>query len=353
MINRFGLWAAGAALTALAVASSHAASAQDAARLSALQSENEALRKENAALRARAQLGSKKAAPRERGVRREGSGQSGPAPTAAFAANVPVKAPPPVVVVERWTGFYFGAHGGYAWDRNSVGYSANDPASAGLFLSILPLGAAGLNASNRLATRGALGGLQIGYNRQVGPQWIVGLEADISLASIKGSETRRGFAIGNPTSFTAEERVRSFGTVRGRFGVLPTENFLAFVTGGLAYARVQQSAAINTNIAAAGFTFAAGGFSFLCDTTNPQCFVGSTTAWQAGWTAGGGMEHKWTRNLSLKAEILHVSLRASSVTATATKLGGAGAPSTYNANFGRPNFNVARAGVNWHFPPAN
>jgi outer membrane immunogenic protein len=273
----------------------------------------------------------------------------------ALAADMPVKAPPPVVVVQSWTGFYVGAHGGYAWGRNSVGYSANDPASAGLFASVGPLGTAGMNASNRFTTRGALGGLQVGYNRQIGPRWVVGVEADISLSSIRGSETRTGAAVGFPISFTAEERVRSFGTVRGRFGVLPTENLLAFVTGGLAYGRVQRSAALNTNFAAGGFTAAAGGFSLLCDTTNPQCFVGSTTGWQAGWTAGAGIEHKWTSNLSFKAELLHVSLRSSPVTATATKLqlAGFGAPSTYNANFGRTNFNVARAGVNWHFPPAN
>ena len=210
-----------------------------------------------------------------------------------------------------------------------------------------------MNASNRFSTRGALGGMQIGYNRQIGPRWVVGIEADFSLSNINGSETRNGTVIGNPTNFTAEERVRNFGTLRGRLGVLATENSLAFVTGGLAYARVEHNASVNVNPAAGGFQSGGGGVpGFSCTAANPQCFVGSATRWQAGWTAGGGIEHKWTRNLSLKAEYLYASLRSSSVTATATAPAGGvpGLLSTYNANFGRTNLSVVRAGLNVHFP---
>ena len=275
---------------------------------------------------------------------------------AASAADMPVKAPPAVAVVQTWTGFYFGGHGGYAWGRNRVGYSANDAAANALFGAFVPGGAAGLNASNRFSTRGVLGGVQVGYNRQIGPRWVVGIEADFSASTVDGSETRNGTVIGNPTNFTAEERVRNFGTLRGRLGVLATENTLAFVTGGLAYARVEHNASFNTNIPAGGFQSGGGGTpGFACLPANPQCFVGSATRWQAGWTAGGGIEHKWTRNLSLKAEYLYASLRSSSVTATATLPAGGvpGLLSTYNANFGRTNLSVVRAGLNVHFPPTN
>src|SRR5688572_28724899 len=75
-------------------------------------------------------------------VARCGPGRSGGRPAGQGAGAV-------VAVVQSWTGFYFGAHGGYAWGRNSVGYSANDPASDALFAAFAPLGTAGLNASNR------------------------------------------------------------------------------------------------------------------------------------------------------------------------------------------------------------
>jgi len=276
---------------------------------------------------------------------------------AASAADMPVKAPAAVAVVQTWTGFYFGGHGGYGWGRNRVGYSSNDGASGSLFAFFLPLGTAGLNASNRFSTRGVLGGVQVGYNRQIGPRWVVGIEADFSASTVDGSETRNSTVVGNPTNFTAEERVRNFGTLRGRLGMLATENTLAFVTGGLAYARVEHNASFNVNtLGGPGFQSGGGGIpGFLCGPANPQCFVGSSTRWQAGWTAGGGIEHKWTRNLSLKAEYLYASLRSSSVTATATVPAGgvAGPLSTYNANFGRTNLSVVRAGLNVHFPPTN
>jgi hypothetical protein len=35
--------------------------------------------------------------------------------TGAFAADMPVKAPPVVATVFSWTGFYVGGHAGYAW----------------------------------------------------------------------------------------------------------------------------------------------------------------------------------------------------------------------------------------------
>jgi outer membrane immunogenic protein len=274
----------------------------------------------------------------------------------AQAADMPVKAPPAVAaVVQSWTGFYVGGHGGYGWGRNRVGYTPNDAASTALFNAFVPLGLAGLNASNRFSTRGVLGGVQVGYNRQISPRWVAGIEADFSFSTVDGSENRNGTVAAFATNFRAEENWKQFSTVRGRLGVLATENLLAFVTGGLALARIEHAASLNTVIAAGGFQ-AGGGVlpGFSCVPANPQCFVGATTRWQAGWTAGGGLEYKWTPNLSLKAEYLYASLRSSSVTATATapSLGG-GPLSTYTANFGRTNLNVVRAGLNLHFPAAN
>ena len=42
--------------------------------------------------------------------------------TNAFAADLPVytKAPPPVVAVYNWTGFYVGGNVGYSWGRSGT-----------------------------------------------------------------------------------------------------------------------------------------------------------------------------------------------------------------------------------------
>ena len=38
---------------------------------------------------------------------------------AALAADMPRKAPPPVVAPPNWTGFYAGVHAGWGWTSNS------------------------------------------------------------------------------------------------------------------------------------------------------------------------------------------------------------------------------------------
>jgi outer membrane immunogenic protein len=268
----------------------------------------------------------------------------------ALAADMPVKAAPPVAVVQTWTGFYFGGHGGYAWGRSNVSYSPNDVGTALLFFDFdtRPATTVPTSARQRLSMSSALGGAQVGYNWQIAPRWLVGIEADISLTNLRGSDTRSTIFPGLvPVSIAAEERVTAFGTVRGRLGTLATQNMLAFVTGGLAYARVENSTTLNNHSPVVSLQYP--GFDCL---NNSQCFVGSATRWQAGWTVGGGLEHKWTQNLSLKAEFLYASLRSSSVTAYATRPFIAPPPS-YNANFGRTELSIVRAGLNVHFPAAN
>ena len=42
----------------------------------------------------------------------------------AYAADMAVKAPPPVVPVDMWTGGYVGLNAGYGWGRDSIGSTA-------------------------------------------------------------------------------------------------------------------------------------------------------------------------------------------------------------------------------------
>jgi outer membrane immunogenic protein len=101
---------------------------------------------------------------------------------AASAADLPVKAPPPVVAAPGWTGFYLGLNAG-----GSIGL--NSTTQAATYTSATPaIGTNGLlNSSNRLAPTGWLAGGQIGYNWQVSPLWVLGLEADWQWTSQKDS----------------------------------------------------------------------------------------------------------------------------------------------------------------------
>jgi outer membrane immunogenic protein len=263
--------------------------------------------------------------------------------TPALAADMAIKAPPPPPApVYSWTGFYIGANVGGGWGHQNISYSPNDPASVGFINS----GNAVLGDSFK--SSGVVGGLQLGYNYQFNRSWLVGLETDFDWTGMKGSGSTPYFS-GLEIS-SAEERVKWFGTVRSRLGYLPTDNLLAYVTGGFAYGKVEQSAAYNT--ANGGSIFlATGGFGVACglpfSTTN-TCYAGSSSQIATGWTLGGGLEYAIWQRWTLKAEYLNVSMNNKAV----AEIGSPAPPlaqSSINANFGRTNFNVARVGVNYRF----
>ena len=151
---------------------------------------------------------------------------------------------------------------------------------------------------------GALGGVEGGYNWQINQQLVVGLEADFDWSGIKGTGSSN-FLFGSvppiPSSSMATEEIKWFGTVRGRLGWLPTNNFLLYGTGGLAYGRVTTNTALNTTVAFAGGD---GAFDFSCIPAG-TCFAGSTSQTLVGWTAGAGGEYAITKNIIVKAEYLY------------------------------------------------
>jgi outer membrane immunogenic protein len=150
---------------------------------------------------------------------------------AAADIRAPVRKAPPAPLPPSWTGFYVGAHVGYGWDDRDVNLAGADPH---VLFSFPPL------PDLRFPSRGPLGGFQLGFNWQLAPQWLIGLEADFSWASIKGDATA-AYSIPPvllgpiiPAADAASERIRSLGTVRGRLGVLAAPDVLLYVTGGYA-----------------------------------------------------------------------------------------------------------------------
>ena len=183
----------------------------------------------------------------------------------ALAADMVVKAPPPPAPVYGWTGFYVGGNIGYSWGKASG--DLNDPAIA--FFS--GLGSLPTSFSESLKPKGAIAGGQFGYNCQINPTWVVGLEADLQTsdehARSSQSASTGGASAGGSTSSTVdttfEGRISWFGTARARTGCLlirpPTT--LLYGTGGFAFggAEVSGSGAVNINLTACipgiGFVF--------------------------------------------------------------------------------------------------
>jgi outer membrane immunogenic protein len=198
--------------------------------------------------------------------------------TAADLAPQPYYKAPAYLPVYTWTGFYLGVNGGGA-----LGTSAWD--SAGSF-----------NIS------GGLVGGTIGYNYEIG-RAVIGVEGDIDWAGISGSTTTLACPAGCQTNDSW------LSTVRGRVGYA-ADRFLPYVTGGAAFG--------NINANTAGLT---------------------TSATNAGWTVGAGLEFGFAGNWSAKAEYLYVSLGKFNC-----GLNCGGLPD--NVSF---NTNIIRGGINYRF----
>jgi len=165
-----------------------------------------------------------------------------------------------------WSGFYVGAVGGYGWGGSSL--------------------QEGPTASNPLDIDGLTFGATAGYSFQFHPNWIAGVEADMTYSAIDGT-----FGPGNlgavnggvwncqPNACAAD--IDWYGTLRGRLGYA-MDNLLVFGTGGLAFGHVE-----------GGITGLAG---FWMSDVN------------TGWTAGAGAEYAFAENWSAKLEYLYVDL---------------------------------------------
>jgi outer membrane immunogenic protein len=267
----------------------------------------------------------------------------------ASAADL-LKAPANAFGAFSWTGWYIGATAGYGWTNqgidNTVTSTFCNPAAGGCNPNVA---SAALVAAipPHLSTnpKGFIGGGEFGFNQQVG-QFVVGVEADVSGADIKGSDVQArsvgvvGFP-GNTVNVgaAADQKLDFFATLRGRLGFLVTPSLLAYGTAGFAFGHVSASSALAE---------AVGGPCNVC----PQTAVAaSSSATLPGWTAGGGLEWMFAPQWSLKGEYLYYDLGTMSVVLpqlTQTSIGlpffGAGVNSIVNVKG-----NIARVGVNFHF----
>jgi len=198
----------------------------------------------------------------------------------AFAAdlNKPVyKAPPPPppAPVYSWTGWYVGGNVGYGWGNSNVDIGANGVVP-NLFGGGPPFTPSNLafSGSHSQELEGVIGGGQIGYNYQFSPNGVLGFEADIQASGQRATnnfvdsslESLCFDSTGAPEfrcleslppgpvvgSTAYEAKIDWFGTVRARLGVLATDAFLVYATGGLAYGRVGVSGSTNFNATFSG-----------------------------------------------------------------------------------------------------
>jgi high affinity Mn2+ porin len=216
------------------------------------------------------------------------------AEAADLSRTLPTKAPPQSSPAPSdWTGFYAGAHFGYAAGFSN--WTATQAGGAAPNLS----GALDLFEGYDFATgRGSyLLGFQAGYNYMLPSRLVLGAEADVSFPNVLGASQ----AIASPLIGQAiyRDQVEMSGTLRGRIGYAPS-NWLFYATGGFAYSfdAISRTQAMGVAI---GGTAVAG-------TVENRFMVP-----RIGGAVGGGVEVALTRRWMGRLEYLFTDYGSRSV----------------------------------------
>lgn len=279
----------------------------------------------------------------------------------AFAADLPRReapyapAPSYLAPAPMWSGFYVGIQAGWMWGNDGAREvdrfwsGANDFARnrADYTLRALP-------GNQSFDSTGATGGVTLGWNHQMGSA-VLGVEADLSIAGVDGSKRTGGTYAYNlpaaqppvttnyPVRTTSASSMDWFATLRARAGFLVTPATLIYATGGAAFGDPSASLTIE----GAYYTVATG--------QTPWVSKASGGDTKVGWTIGGGVEHKFSRNWSLKLEYLYYDLGEVTVKndMSAALVGGAVASVDQIAAWKTNKFDfsgsIFRGGVNYQF----
>jgi outer membrane immunogenic protein len=223
----------------------------------------------------------------------------------AFAADMPLKAlPPPVVMVYTWTGCYVGASGGGLWAQKR--WVDDDQLSTAF-------------GRTRFVhtTSGGMAGGQVGCDAQMG-RWVFGGEGSYHWADSNATSLDQVF-----TNISGTTNVTGLGTVTGRIGytVLDANRGLVYLRGGAAFERDRYS---TNNVT----------------TTLPTLTAGEN---RTGALIGAGFEYFFIKNLSGFIEYDYIDMGNRDVTFLST-----------TTNFTttlkiRERKDVVKVGLNWLF----
>jgi len=215
--------------------------------------------------------------------------------SSAFAAAAPAMA-------GDWEGGYVGLHAGWADGDRDTSYGLAPP---------LPAFA---NGKNGYGQSGALAGLQLGYNFELNPTWVLGVKADWSWADVDGSSTFTSPAF--PTGFKGTGNYDWLASTTVRLGYLVNNKFMVFADGGLAF----------------------GGFEF--NSSSGYNFNES----RSGWTLGIGGEYRFTPRASMSFQYNYYDFGSDKNSGTITFPGALPFVSKADADM-----NVFKLGFNYKF----
>lgn len=185
--------------------------------------------------------------------------------TPALAADVIVYEEPAPIVVDTfsWTGGYIGASAGYAWGKSPFRNRSNDYVEG-----------------TDYDPDGFLGGLYAGYNNQLSNNVVLGIDADLNFANIKGSGSDYvDYSDNDPYDVNASSKMNWNGAVRARIGY-SYDRLLPYIAGGVSF----------------------GEYKFDLRDKDDGELIFSEKSTMTGWNIGAGLEYAATDNLILRAE---------------------------------------------------
>jgi outer membrane immunogenic protein len=205
----------------------------------------------------------------------------------AFAADMPVKAPPIIPVVYNWTGCYIGGNAGWKWGRFNESVDTAEGSIIIPNVGLVPLAPGHVDLDHATASSGAFGG-QIGCRWENAEHWVFGVEGDFDWTNLHATVVDTappafgiapGDYFGNHARWESSARItlgRSYG------------QWLFYGTGGVAFSRVDMDANFLPAIVNAGVPFPGA--------------VGSDSRTLVGGTVGLGTAYMINRNWEIGAE---------------------------------------------------
>ncbi len=205
---------------------------------------------------------------------------AGPGPSGKEMKEV-APAPPPC----DWTGFYIGAHGGFG--GGDVYWRDDDFGDNEILTHSVPIG--------------PFGGLALGYNRQFGSYWVLGIEGEFEGGDIANTDQKVNFNGAGSDEFDKfSVRNNWTGTIALRFGITTFDNrLLAYVKGGAAFERWEYDWLHVEDIRGTPHTDKFG-----------------TSEWRSAPMLGFGLEYAFNCRWSTNIEYKHLFLGSKELTDT-------------------------------------
>lgn len=231
----------------------------------------------------------------------------------AFAADMPLKAPPIPYSNYNWTGFYAGVEAGTSWANEQV----TDITGGTAF----PAG----TVENRTYLNGPIGGFYGGANYQIN-QFVIGIDGDYTWADLLGNSTDVSTVDAHIATHT--NHIDWIGTLTGRLGYA-VNNWLLFAKGGAAWAGWSGN---STQYTAAGTT---------------ALTTSTSSSNRNGWTVGAGVEYGLTAHITAKIEYDYVGFSTASFSSTETTLA-TGALASFQRS-ATSSLNMVKIGVDYKY----